>query len=318
VTAARLRAALGKPYALALVLLVVCVAATALLQPRFLRPALLANSLRSYLPLIFLAVGQTVVVIGGGIDLSLGTLLTLASVVTVRAFGPEPAFPGALAALALGLATGAAAGLANGLCVAYLRLQPIIATFATAFVWGGLALWVLPQPGGTVPEALVEAVRVRWPLPFAVWVILALLATWGWFCGTRGARFLYAVGGHAPAAYASGVAVDRVRLASYLAAGTLAGVGAILLVADLATGDPLIGAPMTLPSVVAVVIGGTRLSGGAGSVVGSVVGVVVLALFRNIVFYLGVPSLWQTLIDGLIVVLALAGPGLVRQVRGAA
>ncbi|HEU4741152.1 MAG TPA: ABC transporter permease [Meiothermus sp.] len=316
-----LRRLLAQPYALALVLLILGLIITALFQPAFFTPRTLSNNLRTFLPLILLAVAQTLIVIGGGIDLSLGTILTLSSVVMVQTFGQEPD-PGpwrTLGGIALGLLVGTLAGAFNGFCVAILRLQPIIATFATSFVWAGLALWVLPQPGGNVPTALQDFVRIYFLVPFSLWVILAILLGWGWFLGTRWAKRLYAVGGNPQAAFTSGINVEGVRLSSYALAGLLTGCGAFFLTADIATGDPLIGGPLTLASVVAVVIGGTRLSGGAGGIVGSVLGAVVYYLLKNVValsvFNLGLTPQWQTLIDGTVIVLALAAPGLLRLAR---
>lgn len=316
-----LRRILTQPYALALVLLILGLIITALFQPAFFTPRTLSNNLRTFLPLILLAVAQTLIVIGGGIDLSLGAILTLSSVVMVQTFGQEPD-PGpwrTLGGIALGLLVGTLAGAFNGFCVAILRLQPIIATFATSFVWAGLALWVLPQPGGNVPTALQDFVRIYFLVPFSLWVILAILLGWVWFLGTRWAKRLYAVGGNPQAAFTSGINVEGVRVFSYALAGLLTGCGAFFLTADIATGDPLIGGPLTLASVVAVVIGGTRLSGGAGGIVGSVLGAVVYYLLKNVValsvFNLGLTPQWQTLIDGTVIVLALAAPGLLRLAR---
>ncbi|WP_027891446.1 ABC transporter permease [Calidithermus chliarophilus] len=316
-----LRRLLAQPYALALILLILGLVVTALFQPAFFTPRTFANNLRTYLPLILLAVGQTVVVLGGGIDLSLGAILTLSSVVMVQAFGME-ADPGPLrtfGGVALGLLVGTLAGAVNGFCVAYLRLQPIIATFATSFIWGGLALWVLPQPGGNVPTVLQDFVRAYFLMPFSLWAVLAILLAWAWFLGTRWARALYAVGGNPQAAFTSGLSVERTRLGAYAAAGLLTGLGAFFLTADIATGDPLIGGPLTLASVVAVVIGGTRLSGGAGGIVGSILGAVAYYLLKNVValsvFNFNLSPQWQTLIDGTVIVLALAAPGLLRLVR---
>lgn len=307
----------AQPYFLALVLMIVGFAIIALFQPNFFQPRTFGNNLRSYLPLICLAVAQTIVVIGGGIDLSLGAMLTLSSVVMVRTFGPEfEVSPDRIVAgILLGLLVATLAGAVNGWIVAYLRLQPIIATFATSFVWGGLALWVLPQPGGNVPQGLQDLVRLNVLLPFTLWVVLFFGLGWYFFLRTKGAKALFAVGGNPQAAYASGVNVDLTRLLSYAACGFFTGVGALFLAGDVATGDPLIGAPLTLASVVAVVIGGTRLSGGAGGIYGSMMGAAVYYLLINVValavIRFGWSSQLQTLLTGIVIVLALAGPGLV-------
>ncbi len=309
-----------QPWALALALLVISSLVVLVLQPAYFEGRTLANNLRSYLPLICLAVAQTVIVIGGGIDLSLGAVLTLSSVVMVRVFGDNPGALEVLLGLLAGVVVATLAGAVSGWSVAYLRLQPIIATFATASLWGGTALWVLPQPGGIVPQGLQDFVRFNPVIPFAVVVIALLILGWQYFLGTRAARALYATGGAPSAAYSSGVNVERVKLLSYAAGGFITGLGAFFLIGETATGDPLIGAPLTLSSVVAVVIGGTRLSGGAGGIVGSIIGVIVLSLLRQVIafqlgFRSGLSPQWQTLIDGLIVVLALAGPGVWRLLR---
>jgi ribose transport system permease protein len=316
-----LRRLLAQPYALALILLVFGFAFVAIFQPAYFEPRTFSNNLRSYLPLICLAAAQTIVVIGGGIDLSLGAILTLSAVVMVQGFGPDSNVPleRMLFGVSLGLLVATLVGAFNGFVVAYLRLQPIIATFATSFVWGGLALWVLPQPGGFVPQVLQDFVRQNFILPFTLWVVLALLLGWRWFMRTKASKALYAVGGNEQAAFASGINVERTRLLSYTAGGFFTGLGALFLTADVATGDPLIGGPLTLASVVAVVIGGTRLSGGAGGIVGSIMGAAVYYLLKHVVvlsvFRLSLTPQWQTLLDGIVIVLALAGPGLIALLR---
>jgi ribose transport system permease protein len=124
------------------------------------------------------------------------------------------------------------------------------------------------------------------------------------------ARFLKNVGGNSASANVSGISVRKVRFLAYALAGLMTGFGALFMVSDLGTADPLIGGPLVLSSIVAAVLGGNRLSGGEGGAIGSIVGVLILTSFRNIVFGLGLPYLWQPLIDGLIVMVALSGPGL--------
>jgi len=297
----------GRSYALALLLALGGLAANALLQPSLLRPGVLSGNLLNTLPLVLVAAGQTLVVLGGGVDLSLGALVSLCNVTFVtllaaRASAAEVAWA-ATAALGLGLV----GGLLNGACVALLRLQPIVATFATSFVFAGAALYVMPSPGGSVPQGLVQAYYSS-PLgiPNFFWGVAALLLPWWAARRTRYGPYLYAVGGDARAAYVTGVPVALVWLTTYALAGLLAGLGALALTLSTGTGDPLVGGPMTLSSIVAVVLGGTRLRGGSGGLLGTVLGVVVLSTVQNIVAFLGVPSWWQTLINGVIVLLALA------------
>jgi ribose transport system permease protein len=135
---------------------------------------------------------------------------------------------------------------------------------------------------------------------------------------TRYGHFLLAVGGKAEAAYATAVPVAAVQFSSYVAAGLMAALGALALTLGTSSGDPRIGANMTLDSIVAVVLGGTRLSGGQGGIAGSILGVIILGFIRNIISFANVPSWNQTLVDALIILVALAAPGLIGWIRGRA
>lgn len=304
------------PYLFALGLLVVALAINYYLQPNLLEQRVLNGNLRIFLPLMILAAGQTIVIIGGGIDLSVGTMVSMVNAILVTLITRESAAGEIALGVALALAAGMAAGLLNGLCVSYLRLQPIVTTYATSFVFAGVALWVLPRPGGLLPSTLTKAYReAPLGLPMALWIGVVLLLLWVGLRGTRYGRYLFAVGGKAEAAYATGVPVSRVRLSSYVISGLMAAVSAMALTLNTGTGDPRIGDAMTLPSIVAVVLGGTRLSGGQGGIAGSLIGVVVLGTIRNIISFANVPTWWQTLVDALIIVFALAGPGLLRFIR---
>ncbi|MBV9789622.1 MAG: ABC transporter permease, partial [Chloroflexi bacterium] len=145
------RAALRQSYIFALLLLLIAIGVMFALNPNFFRPAILNGNMRTYLPLMLLAAGQTIVVIAGGIDLSVGAIVSLVNVVTVVMLGTAPGAGQIVLAILAGLAAGAAAGAFNGICVAYLRFQPIVTTFASSFVIGGLALFIMPTPGGSVP-----------------------------------------------------------------------------------------------------------------------------------------------------------------------
>ena len=305
---------LQRPSTPSLLLLILALGLNVALAPQLLNPASLAAVFFSFLPLILLAAGQTVVVLAGGIDLSVGALVTLVSVTVVTRFGAAPAGRDIPAALAAGLAVGLGCGAINGLCITALRLQPIITTFATSFLWSGLALWVLPRPGGAVPDLYTSTWHGAVVTPFLV--IVLLISGWALFRRTRGARFLYAAGGDPVASFASGLPVDRLRVLSYVAGGCFAALAAFAIVAETGTGDPLIGQPLTLPSITAVVLGGTALAGGWGSLEGSVFGAILLGVFRNIIFFLGVPSQMQTLVEGGVIMLALAGSSLAARAFG--
>jgi ribose transport system permease protein len=311
------RALRQHPYLFTLLLFIVLLVVNRLLQENLFEGRVLSGNFRTFLPLLILAVGQTLVVIGGGIDLSVGAIVSMATAILVTNLLPESGIGPFLAVVGLAAAAGMAAGLLNGLCVAVLRLQPIVTTYATSFIFSGVALWLLPRPGGAMPQELAQFYRRESPLglPIGVYVIVALLLVWLLLRATRFGRYLFAVGGQPEAAYASGVPVTAVRVSTYMLSGLFAALAAVALTLGTSSGDARIGDAMTLDSIVAVVLGGTRLSGGQGGVAGTVLGVIVLSLIRNIISFANVPSWWQTLVDALIIVIALAGPGLVRLLR---
>lgn len=308
---------LRHPYLFALLLLLVGLGVNYYFHPNLFDTRVLSGNMRIFFPLMLISAGQAVVIIGGGIDLSVGAIVSMVNAILVTLITRDVAAGDILSGALVAIAAGMAAGTLNGLCVALLRLQPIVTTYATSFIFAGVALWVLPRPGGLLPAELTGAYRAN-PLgiPLTLWLAVALGAVWVALRRTRFSRFLYAVGGDPEAAYATGVRVSLIRLSTYIIAGLMAALAAMALTLNTGTGDPRIGDGMTLPSIVAVVLGGTRLSGGQGGVIGTLIGVVILGIIRNIISFANVPTWWQTLVDASIIVAALAGPGLVRLIRG--
>lgn len=305
------------PYLLTLLLTLLALGVNRFLQDNLFEPRVLNGNFRTLLPLMILAVGQTIVVIGGGIDLSVGAMVSMVTAVLVTRLAPDSPPETFLMVVALGCLAGMAAGMLNGFAVSILRLQPIVTTYATSFIFSGVALWVLPRPGGAMPQALSQFYRREMPLglPIGVYVAVALILVWLLIRAMRYGRYLFAVGGQPEAAYATGVPVNWVRFSTYVLSGLFAALSAVALTLGTSSGDPRIGESMTLDSVVAVVLGGTRLSGGQGGVAGTILGVMLLTLIRNIISFANVPNWWQTLVNALIIVGALAAPGVVRLLR---
>jgi len=285
-------------------LLVVAVVVSVALQPTFLTLYSLTSNLATVVPLVLAALAQTVVILAGGLDLSVGAVVALASCTAVQVMGGEPSRLGL--GIAVALATGAACGLVNGLVVALVRLQPLIVTFATASVFSGVTLLVLPTPGGTVPSPLTQGYRMAvGPLPVPLLLILGAVLAW-WVLGrTRFLRHVYAVGGDAQAAYASLVPVTRVTVLAYTVGGMFAGAAAVAVLANTGSGDPFIGTDIAMNAIAAAVLGGIALSGGRGSGYGAVMGAVILSLTGNILFFLKVPTTLRELCSGLIIIAAL-------------
>ncbi|HTT12114.1 MAG TPA: ABC transporter permease [Burkholderiaceae bacterium] len=298
-----------RPYLLALaVFLLLCVINT-ILQPSFLRFGVAASNVAAFLPMALVAIGQTYVVLASDIDLSAGTIVSLVNVVVVSIIDGMGGSGVSIAlGFAVGLALGIAAGLFNGLCVAVLRFQPIVATFASGIVFAGIALWILPEAGKQVPPVVYEAYSGA--LLGVPTVVLILLAVIGFAQFVARSPFYYALratGGNMQAAYQSGVPVARVRIGAYTISGLFSALAGLALVGETASGDPLIGGALTLSSVTAVVLGGTALKGCIGGVAGSILGAFILGLINNVIFFAQLPFEWQGLIQGLIILAALAG-----------
>ncbi|GIK30180.1 MAG: ABC transporter permease [Chloroflexi bacterium] len=304
------------PFVVALLLLVVTALVNRALQDNLFELRSLNRNLRTFLPAIILAVGQTIVVIGGGVDLSVGAMVSMVNAIFTVLITQESTGLEIAGVLLIGAAAGIAAGALNGFAVAYLRLQPIVTTYATSFLFSGLALLILPRPGGDIADSLQDLYRsTPFDIPFSVFVIGGLIVVWLILRSTRWAQFLYATGGKPEAAYTTGVPVNRIRFSTYVLCGLFAAIAALAYTMLTGSGNPRSGDDMTLATIVAVVLGGTRLSGGQGGVIGTIIGVIILRLFSNIVSFADVPSWWQTLVNAVIILVALAAPGIIRAVQ---
>lgn len=298
-----------RPYLPAVFVSLLLFVINGILQPNTLRPTAIVADITTYLPMILLAVGQTYVVLASDIDLSVGSIISLVNVVTVSIIailggGSGAIFTGIIA----GLVTGILCGVLNGFCVAMLRFQPIVSTFATGIVFAGLALWILPQAGLPTPDAYWETYGENLAgVPFVLWILAGTAITVALIANLVIYRSLLAVGGHMQSAYQSGLPVARIRISAYMLCGLFAAISALCLTGDTGSADPLLGAKSTLGSVAAVVLGGNALSGGRGSPLGSIFGAIVLGLIGSVVFFAGVPFEYQNLVQGLIVLAALAG-----------
>lgn len=276
-----------------------------ILQPTFFTQYSLTSNFATFAPLVFAALAQSIVIISGGIDLSIGAQVALISVVAMKVMGGQDSRIGL--GLLAALATGAACGLVNGFIVAVIRLQPLIATFATSSVFAGLALVVLPTPGGAAPPAMASAYRMAMAqIPVPILLVLVGILLWYLLSRTRFAKHLYAVGGNRDSAYASLVPVTSVIMRAFVFAGIFVGIAAFAVLANTGSGDPFVGANTALDSIAAVVLGGIALSGGRGNPLGAVAGALIISISSNILFFLNVPTTYRALASGLIIIAALA------------
>lgn len=304
-------------------LLIVVLLINRSLQENLFETRVLNGNLRTLTPLMLLAVGQTFVVMSGGIDLSVGAIFSMCNAILATYITEESTPDQILFVIGITLLVGVAAGVLNGICVSLLRLQPIVTTYATSFIYAGVALYVLPQPGGRWSRDLtnlfrqpIEGVPILGQVPVPIVVILLLLLFWVLIGSTRYVQYIYAAGGKPDAAYTTGVPVTTIRFSTYVMCGLFAALAATTRTFGNGTGDPRSGDLLTLPSIVAVVLGGTRLSGGQGSIIGTMIGVVILSTISNILsFAQGLDTWVRTLVDALIIIAALATPGAIRLIR---
>ena len=271
--------------------------------------------LNTSLPLVFVAIGQSLVVLTGGIDLSVGGTVGLGvAIVAATSGGSLAAAVGWILAV---LVIGAACGAANGVIVAKGRIAPILATLATLSVYSGLALKILPVPGGSIaPE--IRAVLTNPDVPTGlVWLAMAV---GGWLVlrRTRFGMRVFAVGSDETAARAVGVPGGRVKVGVYALSGLCSALAAVFYVSTTTSGDPNAGNPYILTSIAAVVVGGIAFSGGRGSALGAIAGAFALTLGVDVLFFAGIDPLYQSLFQGLFLVGAVLLGGaavLVRRLR---
>ncbi len=284
-------------------LLVAFFAITKLLQPNY-GPAAIQGLAINILPIAFAAVAQAIVVISGGIDLSVGPMMALASVTSAVLMKDQSdlfAVAVVVGVLLLGLAVGAI----NGSLVVVTKVPDIVVTLAMSFVWAGVALLILNTPGGGAAPwfmAIISGPLGSPWLPKAM-VVLAVVVGVVWLPLRRSTLglTLYAVGSSRLAAFRSGVAVGPTKILAYTLAGLFSALGGLALTATGGVGAPVPGS-YTLQSVAAIVLGGVSLAGGRGGVLGPIIAVIVLALVRTDLFFAGVDPNWSTAIQGAILI----------------
>jgi len=274
-------------------------------QPTFFTRFSITSNFATFTPLVLMAIAQGIIIIGGGIDLSIGANLALSSVVALTVMDNDPSriWLGLLAAIVCG----GLCGLLNGLIVAIVRLQPLITTIATSSIFYGLALVVLPTPGGAVPLEMTRGYRAATlGVPNSLWLTLAAVALYVILSRTKLMRHIRAVGGDREAAYASLIPVSQIQIGTFVVGGIFMGLAAMTVLANTGAGDPFIGGFAAMDAIAAVVLGGIALSGGRGSALGAIAGVFILGIANNVIAFMGVPTTFRQLVSGLVIIAALA------------
>jgi len=265
--------------------------------------------------LMLAATGQTIVLLRGGIDLSIGGMISLGTVIAATRFGDDAGSIVLWCGLILLL--GLAVGVINGLLIASLRLQPFLVTLATWSILDGIAMIILPTDGGTVPGWWLGVGYQQFlGLSIPVWMLIVLLLYWRWFMTTRTGITIRAAGSSEKSAFLSGVSLTRNIAVTYGLSGLFAAAAALYLTTQTGAGSPTIGRDYILLSVAAAVIGGVSLFGGRGHLAGTVIGAYILTLISNLVFVLRVSSYWQLAVSGVVLLVAVLASALAEKTAG--
>jgi ribose transport system permease protein len=288
-----------------LVFVIICIMLS-ILSPNFLTEKNVMNVARQFSVIAIIAVGMSYVIITGGIDLSVGSNVAFSGCLV--ALGLVNGWPIPLCIL-IGIVAGTIIGITNGLLIVKLNLAPFIATLGTMGIARGLVLAITKgYPIQPFPETFEVIGRgFIGPLPIPVVIMLFIV-----ICGhilltkTTLGRYIYYVGSNLTAAKLSGLKVGKIIAFAYIAAGLLSGLASVVLISRLTSAQSNMGTGWELDAIAAVVIGGTSLSGGEGSVIGSLIGAALMGVIRNALILLGVNVYWQAVVIGIVIVLAVA------------
>lgn len=290
--------------------LLVLVIIVVIITPDFIRPKNISNVLVQMVPLGISSVGQCFVILGGGIDLSLGAQVSLVTVLLANMMGD--ALPSIAVSIIACFALGIAFGTLNGVLAHHANIPPLIVTLCTGFIFQGVAFAFHKTSGGYIPESVRDVLTASRgplsvpPLLFAVFIVLGLYA----LNKTRYGRYIYALGGNEEVLGNAGVNTGTIKTTSYTISGALSAVTGIYLAVRLKSGGALYGTTFTLNSITAVVVGGTALGGGEGGLSGTIAGSVIVSMLNNVLnnvsFRYGLQSsYYKNILTGLILIIAM-------------
>jgi len=288
------------------------------LENNFFSAGAIVRNINAFSPLILMAMGQSVVLISGGVDLSCGALLSLQTCILTYVMKTNDPVTG-IYALLITLLVSIGIGALNGVGVGVFRIPAIVVTFATSFMCLGIALFIRPTPGGQstnwfqvfynasmvegAPQGLVTLGKY---LPPALFLVLAACAIWYLVSKTKTGRYMFAVGSSRENAYASGINTAGIQIKAYIINAIFIMLGAMFFAAQNQSGDARMGDPMTLRAIASAVVGGIALTGGRGNVYFAILGALTLSFVNKVIYFANIPTAYQTLAGGLIVILAIS------------
>ncbi len=271
------------------------------LGERFVSTTNIANLAGQLAPLFLVSLGQTFVLLGAGFDLSVGAVISLTTAILTLDFPDVFKLP-------LAIAAAVTVGLVNGVGCVYLRVHPIIMTLATSSIVQGVALILLPTPGGIAPQLLVAAASgTLFGLPAGFYWIISAAALSIWVVhGTKYGLRLYATGENPQAAWINGINAPSIRISTYVISAMCAAIAGAYLTGRLASGDPNVGIALGLDSILGAALGGTLLSGGVGGPIGTIAGVLIIGLLNNGLNLANISPYYQFVFKGAMLIAAVS------------
>jgi ribose transport system permease protein len=300
--------ALAAGWGVPLLTLVVLVGAIEALRPDPISIDTLGLKVAATLTLVLVGTGQTIVIVRGGIDLSVGGTLSLAS--AIAATRAEGSGLELMPWVVVIMVVGAGVGIVNGLLISGLRLQPFLITLATWSIVEGVALIVQPSEGGKAPDVwFAWGYSTVAGVPISILLLALLCLWWAWFSRGRLFNAIRSAGSNERSAFLNRVSLTGTNVAAYGLAGFFAALAGFFYTTQTGAGSPTVGAQYVLPAIAAVVIGGANLAGGRGGLVGTIIGAFILNLVGDAVFLLGLTSYWQFVAEGVILIAIVSAAG---------
>lgn len=292
-----------------------------IMQPKFFSSLLMTQFLNGTVVVAVAAIGEAIVIISGGFDLSVGSTLSVINCLLAVHLGQSTG--GQILWIFIALVISGCMGLINGILIAILKIPSIIATLAMSFFWGGVALFILKQPGGNVSMSFSNwfSGNLTGGIPIVLPLLVITALIWTIIKRTKLGISLYAFGGDREAAVANGLKTKSTILGAYTAAGFFYGIAGLFLTANTLSGDPNAGAPMMLTIFTTVVLGGISLSGGRGDASAAIIGALILNAIFDVLYVLGVSSFYTSIFTGALLIFALIanvwGSRATEQIRSA-
>lgn len=266
----------------------------------------ITNVLAQCAPLACVSLGQTIVIISGGIDLSVGSTISVCTAIAARLMGGDNPVQIAFGVFVV-FAFAAVVGLVNGISVNCLQVPPMITTLCTSTILEGVALWILPVAGGKINASFARAVYKKWDIismPLVIMFVLFLLSRYLMY-HTRTGKSLYAIGQNRTIAASMGVKTTRTSIKAYMIASLCAAVTGMLLACRMRVGDPTCGSIYTMDSITATVIGGASMAGGTGLLSGTIVGAFLIGMLSNVMNILEINQFYQYVMKGTLLIAAM-------------